>query len=126
MTNLVDAKGQPLKIGKTKEEANSVPVVYWESHPMPIRILTKEDSVVVGSAVTPTEVIKEMRAAYIEMVDRFNLLATGFAAISKENPGGAVDSFMSQIGLVVRDLQGNVIYQPQADFMPKDQPNSQE
>lgn len=112
MEGLVGANGKPIK-------SNKVPVVHYENFVLPVRILQKEDTVQASSSVSPGDVIQEMRAAYIEMVDRFTLMATGLSVVAKQNPGGEMDKYLSSIGLVLTDMAGNKIYDPNPDFRPE-------
>ena len=109
MSNLVDSKGKPIK-------QNSIPVVNYQEFTLPVRILRKEDTVQESASVSPGAVIQEMRAAYIEMVDRFTLMASGLAVVAKENPGGEMDKYLSSIGLVLTDLNGKKLYEPNAEY----------
>lgn len=109
MSNLVDAGGKEIKTTK-------IPAVHWKEYSLPVRVLTKEDTVDQKASVSPAAVIKEMRAMYIELQDRFTLLASGLAAQAKENPGGEVDRYLSEIGLVLTDMQGKKMYEPNPEF----------
>jgi hypothetical protein len=123
-TNLVDAKGRPIK-------NNSIPVVNYGEFTLPVRILRKEDTVQASASVSPGDVIQEMRAAYIEMVDRFTLMASGLAVMAKQSPGGELDKYLSSIGLVLTDLNGKKLYEPNPEYRPvppqaQAQPENQE
>ena len=110
MSNLVDSRGQDIKTTK-------IPAVHWKGYSLPIRVLSEEDTVKEKGSVSPADVIKEMRAMYIELQDRFTLLATGLAAQAKENPGGEVDQYLSEIGLTLTDMQGKKMYEPNPEII---------
>jgi len=109
MSNIVGPDGKPV-------QTNSIPCVMWGEFTLPIRVLSKNDAVDPKSSVTPGDVIKEMRASYMEMQDRFTLLSIGMAIQAKANPGGEMDQYLSQIGVVLKDLQGKVIYEPSPQY----------
>lgn len=112
MSKIVDAQGNDIK---TKQ----VPAVHWNDFVIPIRTVTKEQFVDFKSSVSPAEVIQEVRAGYLEMQDRFVLLATGLSLVAKQNPGGEMDKYLSQMGLVLVDMNGKKIYEPNPELQTK-------
>lgn len=111
-SKLVDGAGKPI-------EKNTIPVVSWKGFTLPIRILTNDKLVPQKDSVHPGEIINEMRSGYLEMQDRFTLLSVGLAVLAKKDPGGELDQYLSQVGLVLKDFKNQIIYEPNPDLMEK-------
>lgn len=102
---LYDASGQEIK-------KSSIPTVMWKDHVLPLRLLTQEECVPEKQSISPGHIIRELRAQYVEMNDRFTLLASGLAVLAKTNP--ELKEFLDSVGIEIKDLKGNHIYKPEA------------
>jgi hypothetical protein len=110
-TNLVDAQGR-------KVQTSSIPCIKYKEFVIPIRTVTESSlAKVVEGGIRPADIIKEIRAQYVELQDRFLILSTLLAVIAKKDPGGDLDRAMSQMGLTLTDYQGAKIYSPNPELI---------
>lgn len=115
-TKLVDAGGQPIR-------TVTVPVIKYKNFSIPIRIVQKEDRVnPTTEGIRPMELLKEVRAMYLELQDRFVVLATLLSVVAKTDP--ELDSAMSQMGITLKDMNEEFIYKPDPSKMDQVAPKT--
>lgn len=104
MVGLVDAKGMEIKTKK-------IAVIKFGEFEIPMMPLKPEEQAkTTDGGIRPDEMLREMRAMYREMHNRFNFLAIGLAQIALENPKSKVKELLDSAGLVLTDFNGKTIY----------------
>ena len=105
-SKLVDAKGNEIKTYK-------IPVVEYKEFVFPMESVRPEDlTPIVKKGVDPLRVIHELRASTKELRQKWTLLAAGLCILAKKNP--ELKEFIDSIGLVVRDINEKVLYEPKS------------
>jgi len=106
VSNLVDAKGNEIKTHK-------IPVVEYKEFVFPMESVKPEDLTPIGEkGVDPLRVIHELRASTKELRQKWTLLAAGLCILAKKNP--ELKEFVDAIGLVIKDLNEKVLYEPKS------------